>query len=110
MDDLGLLYLGMGVSDGEEGACYWPSLMPLGSYKYIEDILIKVAAQVPHSGSCVTYIGKGGSGNFVKMVHNGIEYGDVQLLQKLINVLKLVGKLSNEELIRYSLNRTKLSS
>ncbi|KAJ7974234.1 6-phosphogluconate dehydrogenase, decarboxylating [Quillaja saponaria] len=96
----GLLYLGMGVSGGEEGARNGPSLMPGGSfeaYKYIEDILLKVAAQVD-SGPCVTYIGKGGSGNFVKMVHNGIEYGDMQLIAEAYDVLKSVGKLSNEEL------------
>ncbi|KAL0332177.1 UNVERIFIED_CONTAM: 6-phosphogluconate dehydrogenase, decarboxylating 2 [Sesamum calycinum] len=70
----------MGVSGGEEGARNGPSLMPGGSfeaYKYIEDIVLKVAAQVPDSGPCVTYIGKGGSGNFVKMIHNGIE-GELQ--------------------------------
>ncbi|XP_010558538.1 PREDICTED: 6-phosphogluconate dehydrogenase, decarboxylating 3-like [Tarenaya hassleriana] len=97
----GLLYLGMGVSGGEEGARNGPSLMPGGSYKayeYIKDILLKVAAQVPGSGPCVTYIGKGGSGNFVKMVHNGIEYGDMQLIAEAYDVLKSVGKLSNREL------------
>ncbi|KAK1314131.1 6-phosphogluconate dehydrogenase, decarboxylating 3 [Acorus calamus] len=97
----GFLYLGMGVSGGEEGARNGPSLMPGGSfeaYKYIEDILLKVAAQVPDSGPCVTYIGKGGSGNFVKMVHNGIEYGDMQLIAEAYDVLKSVGKLTNEEL------------
>ncbi|XP_019164952.1 PREDICTED: 6-phosphogluconate dehydrogenase, decarboxylating 1 [Ipomoea nil] len=96
----GLLYLGMGVSGGEEGARRGPSLMPGGSfeaYKYIEDILVKVAAQVD-SGPCVTYIGEGGSGNFVKMVHNGIEYGDMQLIAEAYDVLKSVGKLSNAEL------------
>ncbi|CAM8922264.1 unnamed protein product [Rhodiola kirilowii] len=96
----GLLYLGMGVSGGEEGARNGPSMMPGGSYeafKYIEDILLKVAAQVD-SGPCVTYIGNGGSGNFVKMVHNGIEYGDMQLISEAYDVLKSVGKLSNEEL------------
>ncbi|KAE8701315.1 6-phosphogluconate dehydrogenase, decarboxylating 1 [Hibiscus syriacus] len=61
-------------------------------------ILLKVAAQVPDSGPCVTYIGKGGSGNFVKMIHNGIEYGDMQLIAEAYVVLKSVGKLSNEEL------------
>uniref|UniRef100_A0A6N2LUE8 6-phosphogluconate dehydrogenase, decarboxylating n=1 Tax=Salix viminalis TaxID=40686 RepID=A0A6N2LUE8_SALVM len=98
MAELGLLYLGMGVSDG---ARHGPSLMPGGSfkaYKHIEDILLKVAAQVPDSGPCVTYIGKGGSGNFVKMVHNGIEYGDMQLIAEAYDVLKSVGKLTNEEL------------
>jgi len=101
MAELGLLYLGMGVSGGEEGARHGPSMMPGGSlesYKYIEDILLKVAAQVPDSGPCVTYIGEGGSGNFVKMVHNGIEYGDMQLIAEAYDVLKSVGKLSNEEL------------
>ncbi|XP_051141112.1 6-phosphogluconate dehydrogenase, decarboxylating 2-like [Andrographis paniculata] len=101
MAELGLLYLGMGVSGGEEGARNGPSLMPGGSfeaYKYIEDIVLKVAAQVPDSGPCVTYIGKGGSGNFVKMVHNGIEYGDMQLIAEAYDVLKSVGKLSNDEL------------
>ncbi|KAL9668042.1 hypothetical protein QQ045_002414 [Rhodiola kirilowii] len=96
----GLLYLGMGVSGGEEGARNGPSMMPGGSYeafKYIEDILLKVAAQVD-SGPCVTYIGKGGAGNFVKMVHNGIEYGDMQLIAEAYDVLKSVGKLTNEEL------------
>ncbi|GMH26200.1 hypothetical protein Nepgr_028043 [Nepenthes gracilis] len=101
MEEKGLLYLGMGVSGGEEGARHGPSLMPGGAfeaYKYIEDILLKVAAQVPDSGPCVTYIGKGGSGNFVKMVHNGIEYGDMQLISEAYDVLRSVGKLSNEEL------------
>ncbi|CDY34724.1 BnaA01g33010D [Brassica napus] len=97
----GFLYLGMGVSGGEEGARNGPSMMPGGSfeaYKNIEDILLKVAAQVRDSGPCVTYIGKGGSGNFVKMVHNGIEYGDMQLIAEAYDVLKSVGKLTNEEL------------
>ncbi|XP_064964011.1 6-phosphogluconate dehydrogenase, decarboxylating 1 isoform X1 [Musa acuminata AAA Group] len=101
MAELGLLYLGMGVSGGEEGARNGPSLMPGGSYeafRYIEDILLKVAAQVPDSGPCVTYIGKGGSGNFVKMIHNGIEYGDMQLIAEAYDVLKSVGKLTNDEL------------
>jgi 6-phosphogluconate dehydrogenase len=100
MSELGLLYLGMGVSGGEEGARNGPSLMPGGSreaYEYIEDIVLKVAAQVD-SGPCVTYIGKGGSGNFVKMIHNGIEYGDMQLIAEAYDVLKSVGKLSNDEL------------
>ncbi|KAG8500061.1 hypothetical protein CXB51_003707 [Gossypium anomalum] len=94
---------GMGVSGGEEGARSGPSLMPGGSYKaykYIEDILLKVAAQVTDSGLCVTYIGKGGSDNFVKMVHNGIEYSDMQLIAEAYDVLKSAGKLSNEELLQ----------
>ncbi|KAL8103131.1 6-phosphogluconate dehydrogenase, decarboxylating 3, chloroplastic-like [Apium graveolens] len=96
----GLLYLGMGVSGGEEGARNGPSLMPGGSqqaYGNVQDIMEKVAAQV-EDGPCVTYIGEGGSGNFVKMVHNGIEYGDMQLISEAYDVLKNVGGLSNEEL------------
>lgn len=96
----GILYLGMGVSGGEEGARHGPSLMPGGSYQAymnIENIVKKVAAQV-EDGPCVTYIGEGGSGNFVKMVHNGIEYGDMQLISEAYDVLKTVGGLSNSEL------------
>ncbi|KAI3707093.1 hypothetical protein L6452_25305 [Arctium lappa] len=96
----GLLYLGMGVSGGEEGARNGPSMMPGGSYQAysnIKDIVEKVAAQV-EDGPCVTYIGEGGSGNFVKMVHNGIEYGDMQLISEAYDVLKNVGGLSNDEL------------
>ncbi|CAA6667500.1 unnamed protein product [Spirodela intermedia] len=78
----GLLYLGMGVSGGEEGARRGPSLMP-------GEILKKVAAQV-EDGPCVTFVGPGGAGNFVKMVHNGIEYGDMQLISEAYDVLKTI--------------------
>eukprot|EP00199_Chlamydomonas_sp_CCMP681_P001002 CAMPEP_0119107206 /NCGR_PEP_ID=MMETSP1180-20130426/9398_1 /TAXON_ID=3052 ORGANISM="Chlamydomonas cf sp, Strain CCMP681" /NCGR_SAMPLE_ID=MMETSP1180 /ASSEMBLY_ACC=CAM_ASM_000741 /LENGTH=514 /DNA_ID=CAMNT_0007092663 /DNA_START=256 /DNA_END=1800 /DNA_ORIENTATION=- len=96
----GLLYLGMGVSGGEEGARNGPSMMPGGSpeaYKYIKDIVEKVAAQV-EDGPCVAYIGDGGSGNFVKMVHNGIEYGDMQLISEAYDILRTMGGLTQEEL------------
>ena len=77
-----------------------PALMPGGTeeaYKHIEDIVRKVAAQVD-DGPCVTYVGNGGAGNFVKMVHNGIEYGDMQLISEAYDILKTVGGFSNEEL------------
>jgi 6-phosphogluconate dehydrogenase len=96
----GLLYLGMGVSGGEEGARNGPSMMPGGTeeaYHYIEDVVKKVAAQVD-DGPCVTYVGQGGAGNYVKMIHNGIEYGDMQLISEAYDVLKSVGGLTNEEL------------
>ncbi|KAL8482092.1 hypothetical protein ACS0TY_028296 [Phlomoides rotata] len=96
----GLLYLGMGVSGGEDGARNGPSLMPGGShrpYLNIHHILEKIGAQVD-DGPCATYIGEGGSGNFVKMVHNGIEYGDMQLISEAYDVLKNAGGLGNEEL------------
>ncbi|KAK4796299.1 hypothetical protein SAY86_028625 [Trapa natans] len=112
--DRGILYLGMGVSGGEEGARHGPSLMPGGSfqaYHNIKEVLHKVAAQVD-DGPCVTYIGEGGSGNFVKMVHNGIEYGDMQLISEAYDVLKHVGGLSNGELaeIFHEWNRGELES
>jgi 6-phosphogluconate dehydrogenase len=96
----GLLYMGMGVSGGEEGARHGPSLMPGGpaeAYKYLEPILLKVAA-TSNSGPCVTHIGPGGAGNYVKMIHNGIEYGDMQLIAEAYDLLKSVGGLTNEEL------------
>eukprot|EP00775_Hariotina_reticulata_P008665 gene8665-8846_t len=96
----GLRYMGMGVSGGEEGARRGPSMMPGGSpeaYQYIEDIVSKVAAQVD-DGPCVMYIGDGGAGNFVKMVHNGIEYGDMQLISEAYDVLHVLGGLTNDEI------------
>ncbi|XP_042988870.1 6-phosphogluconate dehydrogenase, decarboxylating 1, chloroplastic-like [Carya illinoinensis] len=101
VSEKGLLYLWMGMSGGEEGARNGPSLMPGGSYQAytnIQDILKKVAAQVKNDGPCVTYIGEGGLGNFMKMVHNRIEFGDMQLISEAYDVLKNVGGLSNQEL------------
>jgi 6-phosphogluconate dehydrogenase (decarboxylating) len=96
----GLHFLGMGVSGGEEGARHGPSMMPGGAreaYEKIEDVVTKIAAQVS-DGPCVTYIGPGGAGHYVKMVHNGIEYGDMQLIAETYDVLKNIGGLSNAEL------------
>ena len=96
----GIHYMGMGVSGGEEGARHGPSLMPGGpaeAYKVVEPVLTKIAAQV-NDGPCVTHIGVGGAGNYVKMIHNGIEYGDMQLIAETYDILKNIGGLSNEEL------------
>jgi len=96
----GIRFFGMGVSGGEEGALWGPSMMPGGdqeSYKHLEPILTKVAAK-SDDGPCVTYIGSGGSGHFVKMVHNGIEYGDMQLIAEAYDLLKNVGGLTNAQL------------
>ena len=90
----------MGVSGGENGARHGPSMMPGGDrdgYEELAPILTKIAAQHP-DGPCVTYIGPGGSGHYVKMVHNGIEYGDMQLIAEAYDVLKTLGGLSNAEL------------
>ena len=95
----GIRFFGMGVSGGEEGARHGPSMMPGGDRSGYDDmapILIKVAAQV--DGPCVTYCGPGGAGHYVKMVHNGIEYGDMQLIAEAYDLLKSVGGLSNAEL------------
>lgn len=100
LEATGLGFMGMGVSGGEEGALNGPSLMPGGtesSYQYLEPILTKIAAQVD-DGPCVTYIGPGGAGHYVKMVHNGIEYGDMQLIAEAYDILKNALGLTNEQL------------
>ncbi|MEA5570245.1 NADP-dependent phosphogluconate dehydrogenase [Calothrix sp. UHCC 0171] len=100
LEPTGLRYIGMGVSGGEEGALNGPSLMPGGtesSYQFLSPIFNKVAAQVD-DGPCVTYIGPGGSGHYVKMVHNGIEYGDMQLIAEAYDLLKNVAGLNHTQL------------
>jgi 6-phosphogluconate dehydrogenase len=100
LEPLGFRFIGMGVSGGEEGALNGPSLMPGGtksSYEYLSPILTKIAAQVD-DGPCVTYIGQGGAGHYVKMVHNGIEYGDMQLIAEAYDLLKNVVGLNHQEL------------
>jgi 6-phosphogluconate dehydrogenase len=100
LEPIGLRYVGMGVSGGEEGALNGPSLMPGGtksSYEYLSPIFNKIAAQVD-DGPCVTYIGPGGSGHYVKMVHNGIEYGDMQLIAEAYDLLKNVAGLNAAQL------------
>ncbi len=85
-----LQFIGMGVSGGEEGALNGPSMMPGGqktAYEAIAPIVTKIAAQVD-DGACVTYIGPGSAGHYVKMVHNGIEYGDMQLIAEAYDLLK----------------------
>ncbi len=100
MEAAGLRFVGMGVSGGEEGALNGPSLMPGGTkeaYDALEPILVKIAAQVD-DGPCVTYIGPGGAGHYVKMVHNGIEYGDMQLIAEAYDLLKNVVGLNHTQL------------
>jgi len=86
----GFLYIGTGVSGGEEGALLGPSIMPGGqreAYDLVEPILTKIAAQVDGE-PCCTYIGPDGAGHYVKMVHNGIEYGDMQLIVEAYFIMK----------------------
>jgi 6-phosphogluconate dehydrogenase len=90
LDPTGIKFFGMGVSGGEEGALWGPSIMPggdEGTYRHLEPILTKIAAKAD-SGPCVTYVGKKSAGHFVKMVHNGIEYGDMQLIAESYDLLR----------------------
>lgn len=100
LESTGLRFIGMGVSGGEEGALNGPSLMPGGTraaYDSIEPIVQKIAAQVD-DGPCVTYIGPRGAGHYVKMVHNGIEYGDMQLIAEAYDLMKSVLGLDHNQL------------
>lgn len=96
----GILFLGTGVSGGEEGALHGPSLMPGGSregYERIAPIFTRIAAQVD-GAPCCAYIGEGGAGHYVKMVHNGIEYADMQLIAESYDLLKHIVGLHNDEI------------
>ncbi len=100
LESTGLGFVGMGVSGGEEGALNGPSLMPGGTeaaYRELEPILLKIAAQVD-DGACVTYVGPRGAGHYVKMVHNGIEYGDIQLIAEAYDLMKNGLGLTSEQL------------
>jgi 6-phosphogluconate dehydrogenase len=100
LEEKGLLFIGTGVSGGEEGALKGPSIMPGGSpaaWPLVKPIFQKIAAQVA-DGPCCDWVGKGGAGHFVKMVHNGIEYGDMQLICESYWLLKNALGLNNEEI------------
>ncbi|GAP11608.1 6-phosphogluconate dehydrogenase [Bellilinea caldifistulae] len=89
----GIHFIGMGVSGGEEGALWGPSLMPGGSqtaWQILQPILTAIAAKAEDGAACVSYIGPRGAGHYVKMVHNGIEYGDMQLIAEAYEVLRRV--------------------
>lgn len=95
-----LHFFGMGISGGEEGARYGPSMMPGGdinAYRYVQPIMEAIAAKV-NGIPCVTYIGPGASGHFVKMVHNGIEYALMQLIADTYEVLKAGLKFDNKQI------------
>ena len=100
VESKGLLYLGMGVSGGEEGALKGPSLMPGGSveaWKEVKELFQAVSAELEDGSRCCTYIGPDGAGHFVKMVHNGIEYGDMQLICEAYDLMrKLLGMTPDE--------------
>ncbi len=93
-------YVGTGISGGEEGALHGPSIMPGGSreaYRHLEPILTRISAHVDGQ-PCCTYIGPGGAGHYVKMVHNGIEYADIQLIAEAYDLLRQAVSLSAPEM------------
>jgi 6-phosphogluconate dehydrogenase len=101
VESKGLLYIGTGVSGGEEGALTGPSIMPGGSVKaweYIKPIFQSIAAKVEDGTPCCEWVGENGAGHFVKMVHNGIEYGDMQLISEAYQMMKELLHLTAEEM------------
>ncbi len=100
LSEKGILFIGTGVSGGEEGALKGPSIMPGGqeeAYKLVEPMLTAISAKVDGE-PCCTYIGPDGAGHYVKMVHNGIEYGDMQLICEAYNIMKNALGMSADEL------------
>ena len=96
----GINFIGTGVSGGEEGALKGPAIMPGGqkdAYDLVAPILEEIAAKADDGAPCVTYVGPNGAGHYVKMVHNGIEYGDMQLIAESYDILHRVGGLTVEE-------------
>ena len=91
VESKGLLYIGTGVSGGEEGARRGPSIMPGGSpaaWPHVKDIFQSVSAKVADGSPCCDWVGENGAGHYVKMVHNGIEYGDMQIICEAYNIMK----------------------
>src|SRR5450631_4600854 len=101
VESKGLLFVGTGVSGGEEGARHGPSIMPGGSpaaWPPVKDVFQGIAAKVDGNVPCCDWVGEGGAGHYVKMVHNGIEYGDMQLIGEAYNILKNGLNLSAQEI------------
>ena len=101
VESKGLLYVGTGVSGGEEGALHGPSMMPGGSpaaWPWVKPIFQGICAKVADGTPCCDWVGEGGAGHFVKMVHNGIEYGDIQLICECYSIMKNLLGMTNEEM------------
>ncbi len=101
LESKGLLYIGTGVSGGEEGARFGPSMMPGGSPKawpLVKDLFQAISAKTPQGEPCCDWIGEDGAGHYVKMTHNGIEYGDMQLICEAYQLMKYGLCMSNEEM------------
>jgi len=101
VESKGLLYIGTGVSGGEEGALKGPSIMPGGSpdaWPHVKEIFQSIAAKVESGEACCDWVGENGAGHFVKMVHNGIEYGDMQIITEAYQLMKDLLGMSNQEM------------
>lgn len=99
----GFLYIGTGISGGEEGALRGPAIMPGGqeeAYQMVQDLFEKISAKAKDNKPCVSYIGPHGAGHYVKMVHNGIEYGDMQLIGECVWTMKKALGLTSEEVAK----------
>jgi 6-phosphogluconate dehydrogenase len=97
----GLRFIGTGVSGGEEGARFGPSIMPGGTaeaWPYVKDIFQAIAAKVEDGTPCCDWVGSDGAGHFVKMVHNGIEYGDMQLISEAYHLLKSILGMNHDQM------------
>jgi len=115
VESKGLLYIGTGVSGGEEGARFGPSIMPGGSpeaWHHVKEIFQAVSAKVDDGVPCCDWVGENGAGHYVKMTHNGIEYGDMQLICEAYDLMKHVLNLGNQEMheIFAEWNKGKLDS
>ena len=115
LTEKGILFVGAGISGGEEGARHGPSIMPGGNpdaWPHVKDIFQAICAKTPNGEPCCDWVGENGAGHFVKMVHNGIEYGDMQLICEAYDFMKHVLKMDNlqmSEVIR-AWNNTDLNS
>lgn len=115
VESKGLLYVGVGVSGGEEGALHGPSLMPGGSpaaWPFVKPIFQEICAKANENSPCCDWVGENGAGHFVKMVHNGIEYGDMALICEAYQLMRDYLQMSNDEMYEVfnKWNETELDS
>lgn len=115
VESKGKLYIGTGVSGGEEGALKGPSMMPGGSpaaWPYVKPIFQSICAKVEDGSPCCDWVGENGAGHFVKMVHNGIEYGDMQLICEAYHLMRDLLRMSDDEMheVFKKWNETELDS
>ncbi|MFO8065589.1 MAG: decarboxylating NADP(+)-dependent phosphogluconate dehydrogenase [Spirochaetia bacterium] len=115
LEDKGILFLGGGISGGEEGARHGPSIMPGGhpeAWSQMKDILRSIAARTPDGDPCCNWVGENGAGHYVKMIHNGIEYGDMEVIAEAYQLMKVGLGMSADEMheVFATWNNTELDS